>query len=258
MNDPFETGIPKYSTAAAIYDALCELTQTEEMSILSDMFADVSYDNQGYYYTDKGVVLQEKFEEMSDYGNKIWLLDLAVWQIDQTEIHDLVWDALINPDLARRLGFKKLFIDKMLKGDKTDYDEITGEFLAELQDLNRFENYEMIKAFNRVMQVRGRDTFITPYPLFANALCEKVKGLHLHEETRLIAECRALLTSYDDFILGLRMNQALYTRLEGQYKEKVLQLQASYEKKVSQLILIAEKQGVILAPIEALKMLPGN
>ncbi len=256
MNDPFETGIPKYATASSIYDALCEIVQTEEMGILSEMFADVSYDNQGYYYTDKGSILKEKFEELSEYNNKMWVMDLAVWQIDQAEIHDLVYEALINSDLAKRLGFKKLFIDKMLGGDKSVYDEITEEYIAELMDLNRFDNWEMIKAFNRVMQARGKTLYVTPYPSFCNALCEKAKGLKLQEETQLIAECRALLTSYDDFMLGLHMNQVLHERLERQYNAKVLQLQASYEEKVRQLFLIAEKQGVILAPIEALKMLP--
>ena len=258
MNDPFETGIPKYAAAPSIYDALCEMVQTEEMGILSEMVADVSCDNQGYYYTDKGSILKEKFEELSDYGNKMWLMDLAVWQIDQTEIHDLVYQVLVNSDLAKRLGFKKLFIDKMLGGDKSEYDEITEEYIAELGELNRFDNWEMIKAFNRVMQARGKTMYVTPYPSFCYALCEKAKGLKLQEETRLIAECRALLTSYDDFMLGLRMNQALYERLERQYNAKVLQLQASYEEKVRQLFLIAEKQAVILAPIEALKMLPEN
>ncbi len=255
IGDQFETGIPKYSTASEIYDALCEMVQTEEMSILSEMFADVSYDNQGYYYTDKGCILKEKFEELSDYGNKMWLMDLAVWQIDQTEIHDLVYESLNNPDLAKRLGFKKLFIDKMLSGDKSEYDEIIREYLAELGELNRFDNYEMIKAFNKVMQARGKTMPVTPYPNFCYALCAKAKGLKLQEENRLIAECRALLTSYDDFMLGLRMNQALYKNLEQQYNTKVLQLQASYEKKVRELFLLAEKQGVILAP-EVLKMLP--
>jgi hypothetical protein len=258
MNDPFETGIPKYATASSIYDALCEMVQTEEMSILSEMFADVSYDNQGYYYTDKGSILKEKFEELSEYGNKMWVMDLAVWQIDQTEIHDLVYESLINSDLAKRLGFKKLFIDKMLSGDKSEYDEIAEAYIAELGELDRFDNYEMIKAFNRVMQARGKTMYVTPYPNFAYALSEKVRNLNLQKETQLIVECRALLTSYDDFMLSLRMNQALYTRLEEQYKDKVLQLQASYEEKVRQLLLIAEKQGVILTPIEALKMLPEN
>lgn len=256
MSDPFETGIPKYSTATDIYDALSDLVQTEEMGILGEMFSDVSYDNQGYYYTDKGSALKEKFEELNEYGNKMWLMDLAVWQIDQTEIHDLVWDALNNSDLAKRLGFKKLFVDKMLGGDKSGYDDITEEYLAELGELNRFDYYEMVKAFNRVMQARGKAVYTTPYQSFAHALCEKAKGLKLQEETRLIAECRALLTSYDDFMLGLRMNQALYEGLERQYKAKVLQLQSSYEEKVRQLFLIAEKQGVILAPTGALKTLP--
>lgn len=256
MNDPFEIGVPKYATAATIYDALCELTQTEEMGILSEMFSDVSYDNQGYYYTDKGITLKEKFEELSDYGNKMWLMDLAVWQIDQSEIHDFVYEALINPDLAKRVGFKKLFIDNMLGGDKSGYNEITEEYLNELSELNRFDNYEMIKAFNRVMQARGKAKYTTPYPSFAYAFSEKVRNLNLQKETQLIVECRALLTSYDDFMLGLRINQALYTRLEGQYKAKVLQLKASYEEIVRQLLQVTADQGIIFKPIEAIKMLP--
>lgn len=260
MNDPYETGIPKYATAHSIYEALCELTQTEEMGILSEMFADVSYDGQEYYYTDKGSILKEKFEELSDYGNKMWLMDLAVWQFDQTEIHDLIYQALLNSDLAKRLGFKKLFIDKMLGGDKSEYDTITEEYIDELGELNRFDNWEMIMAFNKVMQAQGKTIHVTPYPSFCYALREKTKSLKLQEETRLIAECRALLTSYDDFMLGLRMNQALHESLERQYNDKVLQLQASYEEKVRQFFLMVEKQGVILAqaPIEALKMLPEN
>lgn len=258
MNDPFETGIPKYAAAPSIYDALCELTQTEEMGILGEMFADISYDGQGYYYTDKGVILKEKFEELSGHGNKIWVMDLAVWQIDQAEIHDLVYQALVNSDLAKRLSFKKLFIDKMLGGDKFEYDEITEEYIAELGELNRFNDWEMSKAFNRVMQARGKTMLVAPYPSFAYALSEKLRNLHLQQETQLIIECRSLLTSYDDFILGLRMNQALYTRLEEQYKAKALQLKASYEEIVRQLLLTAKNQGIIFEPIEALKMLPEN
>lgn len=256
--DPFETGVPKYATAASIYDALCELTQSEEMSILSEMFADVSYDGQDYYYTDKGTVLKEQFEEISDYGNKMWVMDLAVFQIgqDNTEIHDIVFEALNNLDLAKRIGFKKLFIDKMLHGDKLYYDEIAEAYFAELGELNRFENWEMIKAFNRVMQERGTPLVVTPYPGFCHALYEKVSGLHLQKEMQLIAECRALLTSYDDFILGLRMNQTLHTRLEQNYQSKIVQLQASYKAAVQQLLQIAEKQGVDLTLIETLKMLP--
>lgn len=256
MNDPFETGVPKYSTAKSIYEALCELTETEEISILSEMFADVSYDGQEYYYTDKGCALKEKFEEMSDHGNKMWLMDLAVWQIDQAEIHDLVYEALINSDLAKRLGFKKLFIDKMLRGNKSGYNEIASEYLAELQELNRFDNYEMIKAFNKVMQVREKAIYTTPYPSFAYALSEKVRKLNLQKEVGLISECRALLTSYDDFMLGLRMNQALYTRLEGQYKDKVLKLKESYEEIVRQLLQAATDQCIVFVPIEDARMLP--
>ena len=221
------------------------------------MFADVSYDSQGYYYTDKGSTLKEKFEQLSDNGNKMWLLDLAVLQIDKSEIHDTVYEALSNPDLAKKLGFKKLFVEKMLKGDKSGYAEIIEEYAAELGELDRFDNWEMIRAFSRVMQARGKEIHITPYPTFCYALYDKANGLKLQEETRLIVECRSLLSAYDDFMMGLRLNQTLYNQLERQYKEKALQLQASYQEKVKQLLLIAENQGVILA-IEDLKMLPGN
>jgi hypothetical protein len=255
MNDPFDAGTPKYSTATDIYDALCELAQTEEMGILSEMFADVSTDQQGYYYTDKGHVLKEKFEELSGYGDKMWLLDLAVLQIDQGEIHDTVYEALINYDLAKRIGFKKLFVEKMLGGDKSQYDEIAEEYAAELGELNRFEHLEMFKAFSRVMKARGKELYVNPYPTFAYYVAEKVRGLQLQEETRLITECRSLLTSYDDFMLGLRMNQALYTGLEKKYKAKELQLKATYEEMVRQLLLAAEEQGIIFKPIEAVKML---
>lgn len=255
MIDIFDSGTPKYSTAQSIYDALCELTNTEEMGILSEMFSDVSYEGQDYYYTDKGYLLKEKFEECSDYGNKMWLLDLAIWQLDQTEIHDTIWEALHNTDLAKRLGFKKLFIEIMLRGDKSLYDQLIEEYADELSDCDRFSNWEMIQAFNRVLQARGQPVYTTSYPTFAYYVCEKARKLQLYKETQIITECRALLTSYDDFILGMRMNQTLYERLEQSYKSKAATLQSAYDEKVKQLLLLAESQGIVLSPIGELKML---
>ena len=81
--DPYDNGIPKYQTATDIYDALETLLQTEEMGILADMFADVSWDNQDYIYTEKGSRLKNQFDRLSDYGDKMWVLDLAVYQIDK-------------------------------------------------------------------------------------------------------------------------------------------------------------------------------
>ena len=255
MNDPYESGTPKYSTAQDIYDSLCELVNTEEMGILSEMFSGVSYDNQGYYYTDKGYALKEKFDELIDYGNKMWIMDLAVWQIDQPDIHDLIYDALTNSDLAKRVGLKKLFIDHMLYGDKSDYSEIIEEYETELSDLNRFDNWEMIKAFDRVMQARGRSAVVTPYPYFCRAFCEKVLNLNLQNETRIISECRALLTSYDDFMYGLRSNQALYQQLELLFSNKAKQLKIEYDEKIRRVFLLAEQQGVVLEIPNTVKLI---
>lgn len=256
--DPFDTGTPKYLTANDIYESLCTLTNTEEMGILSQMFPDVSYEGQEYYYTDKGSELKHKFEEMSEYGEKMWLMDLAVWQVDQSEIHDFVYTSLINSDFAKRINFKKLFIEYMLGGDKSDYDEITEEYLGELGELNRFENWEMIKAWNRVMTARGKTLYCTPYPTFCYHMREKMSGLKLDKERQLIIECRSLLTSYDDFMLGLKMNQALYEAQEKSYQRKVEALQEGFDQKLKLLMLAAERVGLIPALTAEMKKISGD
>lgn len=254
-NDPYDSGTPKYKTAQAIYDGLCELAQAEEVNILSEIFSNVSYDGQDYYYTDKGYDLKEKFDELSGYGEKMWIMDLAVFLIDEEEIHDFVYEALINPELAKRLDFKKLFIDTMLHGSKHLYDDIAEAYLLELQELNRFEYYEMIKAYKRAMQACGRELLVNPYPNFCSALYKKAKNLRITQETQLIVECRALLTSYDDFMLGLRMNQALYEAQERQYRQKESELKSAYNEKIKRLYVFAEENGIVLDAVEFVKLL---
>jgi len=219
--DPYDNSIPKYSTAIHIYDSLYKMVKTEEMGILAEIGMDVSYDNQSYYYTDKGNELIQKFKKLSDYGDKMWLMNLAILQIDRSNIHDTVFEALNNDDLAKRIGFKKLFIEHMLQGDKTHYKEISEEYECELRELNCFDNWSMSKAFLSVMSERGKTLIATPYPNFIYYLNNKIWNLHLHEHTCLIAECRAHLTSYDDFMHGLQVNQSLYEVLERSFQSKL-------------------------------------
>ena len=251
--DPFDNGTPKYATAQSIYDGLCELVQTEEMSILSEMFQDVSYENQEYYYTFHGSRLKEQFENMTDYCENMWIMELAIFQIDRTELHDFVWEALHNDDLNKRISFKKLFIEQLLHGNRTQYESVKEAYIHELEDLDRFDYDEMSQAFNRAMQVCGQKIYDNPYPRFCRSLYEKISNLRLQKETQLIAECRALLTSYDDFLFGLRANQHLYEQLERQYHNKVLQLQADYAEKLEQLTAAARQQGVTLKISEDLE-----
>ena len=63
-----EYGTPKYKTAQGIYDALRELEQNEGMSVLGEMFPDVSWDRQDYIYYDEGYRHKVRFDNMSDYG----------------------------------------------------------------------------------------------------------------------------------------------------------------------------------------------
>ena len=248
--DPYDTGTPKYQTADSIYEDLCAVASGEEIGILGEIFADVSYEGQDYYYTDKGGELKEKYETLSEYDSKMWLMELAVFQVDEdAEIHDIVYTSLCNEDMARRLKFKPLFIEHMLRGDKSAYDEVSEAFYYEVQEqeLNRFEYWAMSAC--------ERHFTINPYGNFCSALYSKAKGLRLEKETRLIAECRAFLNSYDDFILGMRMNQRLFEEQEQRYDAKVSALESAYAEKVKLLYSIAEQRGLSLDTIEA-KLLP--
>jgi len=260
MQDIYDSRTPKYSTANDIYEKLCKIYYNEEASILSEMFPDVSYDNQDYYYTDKGYKLKEKFEELSGYGNKIWLMDLAIFQLSQEywQVHDFIFQCLNNTDLAKRIGFKQIFVEQMLRGSSIWYNEIVEEYAAELRELNRFVNVEMINAYKRVCEERGWRTYVTPYPNFSYALYKKIMGLQLQEYTQLIAECRAHLTAYDDFLHGLRMNQALYNYQEKMYGQRVSALEASYEEKYKRLLAIAESQGLLVDFENETKLLEGG
>ncbi len=117
----------------------------------------------------------------------MWLMDLAAFQSDDTmEIHDLIYDALFNSDMAKKLGFKKLFIDKMLSGDKSIYDDVSEEFKAELSELSGFEYYEMVKAFRKVAESHKltlNNGLYEAYNSFTYALIEKVRGLKILEHT---------------------------------------------------------------------------
>jgi hypothetical protein len=245
LGDPYETGTPKYKSASDIYDALCALTETDEMNILQEIGCDVSYEQQGYYYTDKGNELKEKFENLSDYGDKMWLMDLAVLQLDGDEIHDTVYEALCNSDLAKRIGFKKLFVDVLLRGDAAIYNRASEEFELELGELDRFDYHANMRAFTRTMNNINEPLLVQPYGIFANRLCEKVNKLQLLEESRTIAESRAHLSCYDDFIFGLRANQELYRRQEQSYQERISQMHGNYQELIKQILLIAENKELL-------------
>jgi hypothetical protein len=252
--DIFDTGVPKYRSPSCIYDGLRDLIQCEEMSLIGEMFPDVSWDRQGYIYQEKGDRLMERFLELSEYQNKLWTLEIAVWQLDQDEIHDLVFEALVNPDFARRIGFKKLFIEKMLCGNDRDYKAIITEYEEAARELNRFDSNGMAKAFHDVMKARGRDyIYRTPHPHYGNFawyFSEKAKRLDVREEAILIAECRTLLTSYDDFLHGLKVNQALHDYLEQSFSSLQAKLKTDYDQRVHALLSVAEKHG-LLAVIKA-------
>ena len=95
----------------------------------------------------------------------MWLVDLAIYQLNHRvnsdyeyyeknrnyarDIYDVMYDALCEPDMAQRIGFKKLFIDTMLRGDGKRYAKVAEEFENELHELDRFALQRTGKHFSR-------------------------------------------------------------------------------------------------------------
>lgn len=242
--DPFDNGTPKYNSAVDIYDALHEMSYGEEIGILAEMFSDVSWEGQNYYYTDNASKLVERWEKVADYGDKMWLMDVAVWQLADEDANEYIYQILCNDDLAKRIGFKKLFIDNVLSGTGSQYKEAAEAFEQELQELNRFDFYANSEALNTALTSIGWHVIINPYGKLCTAVYTKMKALRLDAEKQLIAESRAILTGYDDFMFGLRANQELYQTQEKMYQSKVVQLQQKYEAAKQLLLSMAQEQGI--------------
>lgn len=244
--DPFETGTPKYHSATDIYDALQAMESGEEIGILSDMFSDVSLEGQDYYYTDNGGKLVERWEKMTDCGDKMWLMDVAVWQLADEDANEWMYQILCNDDLAKRIGFKKLFIDNVLDGVSSHYNAAAEAFEEELQELDCFGFYKNSKSLAAALDSINWYTDPNSYGRLCSAVYGKLKGLRLDEERQLIVDSRAMLIAYDDFMYGLKSNQYLYNQQERQYQQKCAKLQASYDNAVKYLIESAAAQGVVL------------
>lgn len=244
--DPFDNGTPKYSSAQDIYDALQNMSTGEEIGILADMFSDVSWEGQDYYYTDNGSKLIERWDSLTDCCDKMWLMDVAIWQLSDEDANDWIYEILCNDDLAKRIGFKKLFVDTVLGGMSSQYNQATEAFEDELHELDRFDFYANSKALGTALTSIGFNVIMNPYGKLCSTVYNKLKGLRLDAEKQLIVESRAMLTGYDDFMFGLKSNQALYTEQERLYQNKVKLLQDQYESAKKMLFSIAQEQGLIL------------
>lgn len=257
--DPFDNGTPKYHSATDIYDALQSMATGEEIGILADIFTDVSWEGQDYYYTDNAAKLVERWEQITDYGNKMWLMDIAAWQIDGEDANDWIYQILCNDDLAKRIGFKKLFVENVFCGMTNQYKAAAEAFEGELQELDRFDFYGNSKALADALASINWCIASNPYEKLCSAVYDKLKGLRLDAEKQLVAESRAMLTGYDDFMFGLRSNQALYEAQEKMYQNKMALLQEKYETAKRLLLSMAQEQGVVLQlPDAPLQLVASN
>lgn len=244
--DPFDTGKQKYHSATDIYDALQAMSSGEEIGILSDMFSDVSWEGQDYYYTDNGSKLVDRWDKIIDYGDKMWVMDVAAWQLDNEDANEWIYQIMCNDDLAKRIGFKKIFVDTVLMGDTSRYKDAAEAFEAELGDLDRNDFYGNSNALASIFPGDAWTVVSYRYNCLCSAVYSKLKGLRLDAEKQLVSESRAMLIAYDDFMYGLKSNQYLYNQQEVMYQQKCAKLQASYDNAVKRLIESATAQGIVL------------
>lgn len=254
VEDIYDNGTPKYRSAQDIYDAVQAMASGEEIGIISDMFGDVSWENQDYYYTDNGGKLEERWNELSDRGYKLWLMDVAAWQIDGGDANDWILECLCNDDLAKRIGFKKIFVDTVLAGMGRKYEEVSEVLEEELRELNYFDFQKNSEALYTALRSSEISVYRNPYGDLCSGVYKKLKSLRLDAERRLIVESRALLTAYDDFMFGLRSNQYLYSQQETMYQHRVAELQAKYDTAVKALLAAAQEQGVVLQLPENMRL----
>lgn len=255
LGDIYDTGTPKYSSAIDIYDALQAMATGEEIGILAEMFGDVSWDGQDYYYVDNAAKLVERWEQTTNYGDKMWLMDVAAWQLSDEDANEWILQVLYNDDLAKRIGFRKVFVETVLAGVASEYKEVSEAFAEMLGDANRNDFHGNSCALADVMPSISAIVVRHRYSNLCSAVYNKLKGLRLETERQLIAESRAMLTGYDDFMFGLRANQALYEEQERMYQSKVALLQTQYEAARRQLLALALDQGVVLQLPDAPLML---
>lgn len=255
--DIFDNGTPKYQSPTDIYDAIQAMASGEEIGILSEMFSDVSWENQDYYYTDNGNKLVERWEKTTDCGDKMWLMDVAAWQMDGGDANDWMYQILCNDDLAKRIRFKKIFVDTVLSGMTSKFEEVSGAFADELQELDYYDFQQNSAALKSAMESAGYRIIKNTYGDLCSAVYDKLKGLRLEDERQLISESRAMLTAYDDFMFGLKSNQYLYSQQETMYQRRVAELQAKYETAVKTLLATAQQQGVVLN-LPGVKLLDGS
>ena len=262
MNDPY--GLPSpYRSEQEMCEALNEGEPFAEVwDKLSEMGIDTSDLERKFIYVDKFARLWELWRPYWVGEHDMWLLDLALWQMSFEEgnygEYDSVYDradfffkVLSDEQWQKKIGFKKMFFEILLSGNYTEvinkikknYKNIINEIADKCRDLDRFIDTDIATIFH--------DHLVIPYDVsrrnfwgFFNNTMYKLQRLELHPEKILIAETKAVLTSFDDFVMGLEANQALSSYME--IKNIRLEYQKQFEKHLAYIYASAEAQGVEL------------
>ena len=260
--DFYDNSTPLYSTAQSIYDKLEEILYCEEDGILSEILGDcydVSNERQGYHYTSEADKLKGRFDEVSDRTNDMWIMDFAVAEIELKNeytgydenytVHEIIYQIISCPncEIDRKLGFKKLFLDSIFV-ERKQYIDFCEAWFEIVKESDKIDLYQMQKGLMIVANEFGLNSMVVraKYQEITHEIIEKIRrGKGYPAAVQVIIESRALCHSYDDFILGLRVNQELYNRQSQQYNAQRKRLELEYEEKLKGLMMIAERVGLL-------------
>ena len=188
----------------------------------------------------------------------MWKFDVAIYKLDVGEIWEIIAEALRNDVLAKRLGLKKMLVEHMLGGDAKTYKQAVEDFNDAISEYDRYDFYNFNNTFTVITDRIGIAYHPAHFHRFIYDVQNKIEKLDVSAEIGFIADCRAHLTSYDDFLHGLRANQALYEMQETAHQNRMLALEKVYAEKLKLVMQAAERTGVLPQLAHELKLLAGH
>ena len=254
-NDPYELPARNYMTASEIYEALQEMSGSEEETACYDIIPveiwnryqnstlmnEESIQRDKFYYTSHAGDLMEQIS-----CDELFKIDLAIyqaggWEFGGYEFADIIVEALGNEELACFLNLKHYFFkafDGIIPDVKKRYKEIIENWHEELHELDKYYYdslwQKLIVAVdadgNRALSVRAK------FEDFACGIKKKIQGLDLRNYIAVMGVARQLCVAFDRYIVELKSTVALHDDLKRWYKMKEAALIMQYKEKEAALM----------------------
>jgi len=181
----------------------------------------------------------------------------AVRFLSEHEKDDLLFLALSEISVAKKLGLSAALTEFHGFYPK-DIKKIIAEWHETWSYSSDFYHFEHFDFIHKVLYAKYPHQHPKNPRGYIRDRLEYMAGKCTIDPELLItaSECRSFLFSYDDFIQGLRANQALFDYQKSMYGQKIKELEDAYAKQVQTLYNLAAAQGVVLEMLGEVVALP--